>query len=318
MQQDLVAVSAEAHPSIDSRTERYLPAAYLASWAVRGTLCAMHRLGGEVVVEAVPPDEAGFVLWPCGNADLPSELAQQIEQHLEDLPVDDPGAALQPILHRPAAEWTAGEREKWVRFVVSLLLRHPSALVQVGAAVREIVEAGTREMETRYASRRSDPRAFAEYVTHSNTQTPVLAATRYLQKVLDADALAATISKMRWARITVAHARFTLLTSDQPLDVPLGLADKNAYIALPLSPTALFVASNNSGLVDTLISHDPSKLVRMMNLVTVTRARECVWSVDDSQSAFVKRHLGEAPPTPLLSDNPRQDALAALKRLPAR
>jgi hypothetical protein len=119
---------------------------------------------------------------------------------------------------------------------------------------------------------------------------------------------------MRWARISVSDARFTLLTSDQPLDIPLNLADKSAYIALPLSPTALFVASNNSSLLDALARHDPSKLVRMMNMAMVTRARDYVWSVDDSQLAFVKHHFGAAPATAQLSDSPRQDALAALKR----
>ncbi len=107
-----------------------------------------------------------------------------------------------------------------------------------------------------------------------------------------------------------------LLTSDQPLDVPLSLADKNAYVALPLSPTAMFVASNNQGLLDTIARHDPSKVVRMANLATVTRARDCVFGVDDSQLAFVKHHFGEAPTTAQISDSPRQEALAALKRRP--
>ena len=36
----------------------------------------------------------------------------------------------------------------------------------------------------------------------------------------------------------------------------------------------------------------------MTNLATVTRARDCVFGVDDSQLAFVKHHFGEAPTTP--------------------
>jgi hypothetical protein len=81
-----------------------------------------------------------------------------------------------------------------------------------------------------------------------------------------------------------------------------------------LSPTALFVASNNESLLEKLTRHDPSKLVRMMNMATVTRARDYVWSVDDSQHAFVRHHFGAAPATAQLSDSPRQDALATLKR----
>jgi hypothetical protein len=314
MQQDSVALSTEALLPVDHSTERYLSPAYLASWAVRGTLCAMRRVESEVVVESVPPDATGFVPQLRENDDLLPELTQQIEQQIAALALADPAAALRPILQGRGADWDAAVRENWARFIVSLMLRHSSAVAQAGAAVRDILETGTREMQTRYASRRSDPRTFAEYVTRANPQAPVLAATQYLRKVMDGDAVAATIGKMRWARITVSGARFTLLTSDQPLDIPFGLSDKSAYIALPLSPTALFVASNNPGLLDTLAKHDPSKVVRIMNSATVTRARDYVWSVDDSQLAFVKHHFGAAPATALLSDSPRQAALAALKR----
>ena len=71
------------------------------------------------------------------------------------------------------------------------------------------------------------------------------------------------------------------------------------------------------GLLDTLSKHDPSKVVRMMNLATVSQARAHVFGIDDSQLAFVKHHLGEAAATSPLPDGPRQEALATLKRRPA-
>lgn len=327
MQQSSVARFTEA-PSPDEGMEgvlppahlvpAYLSSAYLVSWAVRSTLCAMRKIGSEIVVESVPADAAVLTPQPRDNDDLPSELTQQIEQHLAALALLDPAAALQPIRERRAAEWNDVARRDFSRFIVALLLRHPSVVAQVASAVRDIVDTGTRERQTRYAAKRSDPKTFAEYVTRSDPQAPAQAATGYLQKVLDGDAIAAAIDKMQWARIDVSQARFTLLSSDLPLDIPLNLTDKTAYVALPLSPTALFVASNNPGLLDTLSRHDPSKVVRMMNQVTVERARDCIFSVDDSQLAFVKHHFGEAPATAQLSDGPRQEALATLKRRPRR
>ncbi len=300
-----------------SPAERYLPRAYLASWAVRGAVCAMHRVEGEVVAEWVAPD-ATVPPQLQGGDDSSPELTQQIEQQLAALALADPAAALQPILERPMVAWDAVAREDFARFIVSLALRHPSVVVQAAAAMRDIVKVGTRELQTRYAAMRSDPRTFAEYVTRSNPQAPMLAASQYLKKVLNGEAIAAVISKMQWTRITVANARFTLLTSDQPLDIPLSLADRNAYVAFPLGPTALFVASNNPELLDTLGRQDPSKVVRIMNMATVTRARDYIYSVDDSQLTFVKHHFGAQPVTPLLPDSPRQDALAQLKQRPAR
>jgi hypothetical protein len=317
MQQDSVAAFTEAFSGAGQRLERYLPPAYLVPWAATGVLCAMRRVESDVIVEQVPPDATGFVPEYRASDGASPELTEQIEQRRAALALAEPAAALQPILERRAAEWDTAARANWARFIASLMLRNPSVVTQVGAAMRDIVETGTREIKTRYATRRSDPKTFAEYVT-ADPQAPLLAATGYLQRVMDGDAMAVAINKMQWARITVANARFTLLTSDQPLDVPLNLSDRNAYIALPLSPTALFVASNNDGLIDTLARHDPSKLVRMMNMATVTRARDYVWSVDDSQHAFVRHHFGAAPATAQLSDSPRQDALATFKRRAAR
>jgi hypothetical protein len=317
MQQNSVALVAEPPSPADRRTECHLPTAYLASWAPRGVICVMRCLEGDTRAAFKPLDAAGTAS-ERRDDDLSPELRQQIDQQLGALALDDPAAALRPILQRPPAEWVSSSRDNFARFIVSLLLLNPSLVAKVTAAMRDIVETGTREMATRYAAKRSDPRTFAEFVTRSDPQAPAQAAAWYLHKVMNGEAIAAAIGKMLWARISVAKSRFTLLTSDRPLDIPLNLSDKNTYIALPLSPTALFVASNNAGLLDTLARHDPSKVVRMMNLATVSEARECVFGVDDSQFAFVKHHLGTAQPAQLLSDSPRQEALAALKRPPAR
>ena len=319
MQQNSVALVTESPSPADSRTEGYLPAAYLASWAPRGVLCVMRRAdGGDTRVEFKPLSAADAASGRRDDDDLSPELRQQIDQQLATLALAEPSAALRPILQRPETEWISASRDNFARFIVSLLLLNPSLVAKVTATMREIVETGAREIQMRYATRRSDPKTFAEYVTRSDPEAPALAAVQYLQKVMNGETIAAAIGKMQWTRISVEKSRFTLLASDRPLDIPLNLSDRNAYIALPLSPTLLFVASNNPGLLDTLARHDPSKVVRMMNLATVSEARECVFGVDDSQFAFVKHHFGTAQPAPLLSDNARQEALAALKRRPGR
>jgi uncharacterized protein DUF4238 len=317
MQQNSVALVTEPPSPAEDRTASYLPAAYLASWAPRGVVCVMRRTDSDTRVEFKPLDAAGVAPARPDDA-LSPELQQQIDQQLAALAHTEPAAALRLILQRPPAEWISTARDNFARFIASLLQLNPSLVAKVTATMREIVETGTREIQTRYAARRSDPKTFAEYVTRSDAEAPALAAAQYLQKVMNGEALAAAISKMQWARIPVEKSRFSLLTSDRPLDIPLNLSDRNTYIALPLSPTVLFVASNNSGLLETLNKHDPSKVVRMMNLAIVSQARERVFSVDDSQFAFVKHHFGTAQPSTLLPDSPRQEALASLRRRPAR
>jgi len=39
--------------------------------------------------------------------------------------------------------------------------------------------------------------------------------------------------EMKWSRIDLSKSTHQLLTSDRPIDMPLGLADPEAYISLP-------------------------------------------------------------------------------------
>jgi hypothetical protein len=39
---------------------------------------------------------------------------------------------------------------------------------------------------------------------------------------------------MHWSRIHVSRSNVTLLNSDRPIDKPLGLSDRLAYIAFPI------------------------------------------------------------------------------------
>ena len=67
-QQSSMARSDQSPAPADPGAERHLPPAYLASWAVHGTVCAMHKVGSEIAVEAVPPDAAAL-LTQLGDTD---------------------------------------------------------------------------------------------------------------------------------------------------------------------------------------------------------------------------------------------------------
>src|SRR5262245_51696875 len=123
MQQDSVALSTEALSPADRRLERYLPPAYLVPWAAAGLLCAMRRVEGDVIAEAVPPDATGFLPELRESDDASPELTEQIGQRLAALVFAEPAAALQPILERRVAEWDAGARANWARLIASLMLR---------------------------------------------------------------------------------------------------------------------------------------------------------------------------------------------------
>jgi len=288
---------------------RTLPIAYLKHWAPRGELCEIRRLDDGMTARRTQPETVGFTPHLYEIADTPAEIAADFAARFAAAAPADPAEALQHMMSSEQSRWDTASRERWIAFVLSLMFRSPRAVAQVRAAVHEILDVGAQRLRTRYAAKRSDPKMFAEYVSRGHAETPAKTVTTYLRKVMDGEAAARALNAMRWARIAVPNSRFSLLTSDDPLDIPLSLDHKNAYLALPLTPDSLFVAANNGDLLDSLVKQDHSKIVRIMNMATVTRAHEYVWCVDERQSAFVKNHFGAAPEQGPLPDSARQAAL---------
>ena len=77
MQQQIPTAQSDAPSPADPGETRHLPPVYLASWAQRGTLCAMHKVDGEIAVDVVPPDAAALLPTLPDNSGLPGELGRR-------------------------------------------------------------------------------------------------------------------------------------------------------------------------------------------------------------------------------------------------
>ena len=54
----------------------------------------------------------------------------------------------------------------------------------------------------------------------------------------------------------------------------------------------------------------------MRNRAVVAQARQFVWSTDDAQLPFVRKHMATAGERPLLTEAAKQEGLAAARGLP--
>jgi len=118
---------------------------------------------------------------------------------------------------------------------------------------------------------------------------------------------------MQWSRIDLSKSSHQLLTSDRPIDMPLGLADPKAYISLPVSPHVLFVAAHNHDAADALRRAKPTEIVRKNNQRVIEQARKFVWGSTDSQLTFVQKHFGKLPDREILTEQQRQEAIEAAR-----
>ena len=118
---------------------------------------------------------------------------------------------------------------------------------------------------------------------------------------------------MEWSRIDLSKSNHQLLTSDRPIDMPLGLADPKAYISLPVSPRILFVAGHNHNMADALRRANPTEVVRKNNQRVIEQARKFVWGSTDSQLTFIRKHFGKLPDREILTDQQRPEAIEAAR-----
>ena len=129
-----------------------------------------------------------------------------------------------------------------------------------------------------------------------------------ITEIIDNPRLGPTIMNMHWSRIDVSRSNVTLLNSDRPIDKPLGLSDPLAYIAFPIGPKTLFLASNDSTLANRISREkNQTKLAKLMNKVVVGQAQEFVWGMDDSQLTCVQRYMGTIPSKPAASSARPED-----------
>jgi Protein of unknown function (DUF4238) len=211
--------------------------------------------------------------------------------------------ALERIMRGDSASWDSEQRSAWTRYILSLMFRNPASVRVVRNYIVEMWDVGIKELEANYAEHRreTDPATFEEYFVRTHPAAAQIGATNMIAEIIDNARVGPTIFDMHWSRIDLASSNVTLLNSDRPIDRPLGLSDPRAYIAFPIGPRTLFLASNDPTLARRVSRGDHTKAAKLTNKTIVSQAQEFVWGVDDSQLQFVQKYMGTIPERVIIS-----------------
>jgi Protein of unknown function (DUF4238) len=225
--------------------------------------------------------------------------------------------AVQKLLSKDHTPWDEPKRSAWSRFIKSLLYRNQEAVDVIIGHIINMWNVAIDALEATYAGERNETNAesFREHLESQATAVPQRDAANFLASVIDDERIGQAIFEMRWEVVDLKGSRFSLLTSDRPIDLPIGLGDPKAYIALPISPHHLFVATNDGTLVPRLRAMKPTDVARMMNKTVVSQAREYVWGKDFSQLALIRRSISTAPDRVILTEEQKHQVIYAAKGL---
>ena len=281
----------------------FSPKFYLSGWVgPDGQLCCMRKVYGKMVVEPKTPTGTGYVKDGYKTDHIPEDQSHHVETAFMSPLDNDAARELQRMLAGDRRIRTSEERSAWTRFVISLLFRHPAAVESLKAHFGQMHSVAVRGVEAEFPG---------SVITLDPAVTSV-AASNMLTEIIDNDRVGPTIFDMMWVVVDVSKSKHPLMTSDRPVVMPLGLGDPDCHIALPISPTKLFIAAHTDRFKQ-LKPGQETTVVKAINKAVVAQAREFVWAVDDSQLTFVEKHMGTAPERPLMTAEQQQAVFDAAR-----
>lgn len=274
----------------------YLPIFYLKQWErADGSLIQYSRPYREVVARSKFPAGVGYAPSLYSLAGYPPEQRNVIEKDFMSAVVDNEGAqAMQVLIARDLAKMTPELGRAWVRFIMSLHVRHPARVEQITEQAAEFTRQSLMTSPEEYDAVRgpNDPPTLLEYVEQ---KIPALIANRgkqLLPGIIAHEAIGEIIRTMQWQTVGILRDDLDFLTCDRPVYLSHGIADERCFIAVPMSPRAVFLATRNAETFKSVLSNGIEAVANSLNEILVGQADKYVYATHDRHLRLVEKHLG--------------------------
>lgn len=273
----------------------HIPEFLLSQWAVNdGKLWRFRPVhGGKFSAKLLAPAATGYLPDLYATPGLPAEHAQQVEQKFM-APLDGAAAlALDHLLLAEPKQMSPNQRSGWSRFVMSLWFRAPDDVVAIKAAMKALLAKGDHALNEKYlAQRPADwPDSLEAAASMLGSDFADQAAMHVFRQSIDNKERGEHLNNMVWNVVEVVQNE-EFLMSDAPVRIFGGMKESSFYVAMPISPRKLFIATNTETLAATIATLDGEEIVARANRSVVGRARLFVAATDKSQSTFIEGHFG--------------------------
>ena len=279
----------------EPKNHHYLPVFYLKQWArPDGLLTQYSRPYRKVVADPKAPASVGYKPSLYALEGYAADQRNTIEKNFMAPVVDDPAAqALHVLIEHDNSKLTPELRQAWTRFVMSLHVRHPAGVEQItqqaAHSLRQSLLANPEEYDAVRGA--DDPPTLLEWVDQN---VPVVLdnyGKLLLPGIITHEDIGNAIIHMRWWTVGITQDFPDMLTCDRPLYLSQGVADERCFIALPLSPRFIFVATRNPATFDNVMAHGIEAVTKSLNEILVTQADKYVYGAHDRHLRFVENRL---------------------------
>ncbi|MBE7728250.1 DUF4238 domain-containing protein [Komagataeibacter sp. FXV3] len=277
------------------RKHHFIPAFYLAQWAASNDqLIEWSKPFGSVKPIRRHPNATGFQEDLYTFQSLAPEARQWFEQTFLKDTDDLASQALKEIMKGRLDALSIRQKSAWVRFIMSLELRHPDVVSEIRETIEVLWNKHDWFTKAAYEAARSpiDPLTFNDYLDKSSPDGQTRAQVDLLVRFMDNLTIGRRIIGMPWAVLDVSTSVEHLLTSDWPVDLALG--GTPASVTLPISPTMLFMACADESIFEAISRSNQTEIVRTINEYVVSHARRYVFSSDETQESLIKNRMSSS------------------------
>ncbi len=212
-------------------------------------------------------------------------------------PLDSQAAlVLRKLVETGVSSLTPGDRDIWIRYVMSLHTRNPGAVRYIRETGTTILRQELSANPEKYESVRqtADPDSLLEWVKTNLHGSIENFGILHLPELIDGlPWVQKRIRRMNWWIRRFEDLAAGLLISDRPLILRpnAGLQNSKCFIALPLTPKVIFFATSDEKVLEEFLSLEAIPSIERINAWSVEQAASYVWGASVDQYDFVQKKL---------------------------
>jgi hypothetical protein len=277
----------------NDQDHHYVPIFFLEAWCGSdGKLITYSRRNAHAVASSRAPRGTGYETNLYSLERVPTELKQFIEEQFMTPRIDTPAAVIvEKIRANQFETLTNDERSDFARFLLSLRARHPDAIeLAKNTGREELIKMLARDPEEYVAAKnQTSPSTLVEWVQEKAPQLIETFGLSNLPALIANDKVAERVWSMPWWIHDLSAA--DLLLSDRPCLIQGSAIQGECLIILPISPTQLFFACNQTKITDQIRSTRETELVKAVNKISVSSAAHRVFGTGRHHLPLVEKYL---------------------------
>ena len=274
----------------------YIPQFYLRPWLGADHKLQEFRRGyqGRIQTGRYGTKSTGFEIDLYTLPGVTEATKQNVEKVYMGL-VDGNAAVVRDMLLDGRIPHDQGLRHTWVRFILSLILRHPEAVAKFKQRYARDFGKSDARLQEKYESlrREHDPPTLEEFVLQLDPTVAERQAVLTLTKLIENERTTTLMRRMHWAVLDTSRYSRKLMTSDRPLVTTNGLGRPDGHMALAIAPNRLFLATTFKSYMDTVQRKPIGRMIRNMNDAVIGQGRKYVYATDATPIAEVRRRMGK-------------------------